>query len=347
LDLSSKDHWPEPVMASVERAPQHLIDESQSETKMSIINSSGQQGRERHSKPRRVGTSIVGRVGQAAFGIFLLTGSSSWAGYTVDSHMETAAGTNYYTWTVYNQDQVWGLDGFTIEVPLETHVLAHTVPAPYANPDSTAYWIMEERYQGQVDSHDGEVNIPAPRPGMKLLVWWGEQSPSVYPPGTTVTFSVATDASVGPGIVRGSAATYTPQNNPHYYVTWQGQLVGPGLGITGAAIAKLAGDKPKTMSTAVQTVLVTNLDSSAMSSEASMITPLPRAAITLHAGITVGGLVGSPYGIQYSIDLADPNGWHGLGNVILTTPNQVWYDPQPASNPQRYYRIVPGPISIP
>ncbi len=174
-------------------------------------------------------------------GICLLAASimSSWASYAVNSHVETVAGTNRYTWTVYNQDQSWGLDGFAIEVPAQTRVLAHTIPAPYSNPDGNAYWIMEERHEASVDPHDRRVNVPAPKPGNKLLIWWGEQSPSVYPPGTTLTFSLTTDDTVAPGAVGASVVTYTPQNNPHYYVTFQEDVVGPKSGKTEAATANL------------------------------------------------------------------------------------------------------------
>jgi len=300
------------------------------------------------SKGRRAPRGAIGPGEKTAVAILLLAGSlSCWAGYTVDSRVETAAGTNYYTWTVYNQDQTWGLDGFTIEVPLETRVLTRTLPAPYTNPDSTAYWIMEERHEGQVDAHDGEVNIPAPRPGMKLLVWWGRESPSVYPPGTSVTFSVATDSSVGPGAVRGSAATYTPQHDPHYYLTWLGQVLGPSIGAANISPEGLTGDGHKQMLPVVRSVLVTNVESSVSGQRSTLVGPLPALSIAVHTGLTVEGVVGLQYGIQCNTDLANSDGWRGLANVILTTPKQVWYDPQPASNPQRYYRIVPGPISIP
>ena len=110
------------------------------------------------------------------------------AGYSVDSHVESAGGTNYYSWVVYNEDQRWGLDGFAVEVPVETRVLARTVPEPHANPDHTAYWVMEERHEASVDPHDTRVSIPAPRRGMKWLWWWGMESPSIYPPGNYCDF---------------------------------------------------------------------------------------------------------------------------------------------------------------
>ncbi len=290
--------------------------------------------------------SAAASAGRLAAAICLLVGGvSCWAGYIVDSRVETAAGTNYYSWTVYNEDQSWGLDGFAIEVPVQTRVLAHTLPAPHANPDRNAYWVMEERYEACVDPHDGKVSIPAPRPGMKWLWWWGMESPSVYPPGTTVTFSVATDSLVGPGVATASAVTYTPQNNPHYYVSWQGQVVGPG--VANGALAALPGKEAKKVFPALRTLLVTNPESSAIGEKATMGSPLPAASIAMHAGVTIDGEVGLLYGIQYNTDVSDAKGWRGSANVMLTTPRQVWYDPQPASNPRRYYRVVPGPISIP
>ena len=307
-----------------------------------------QRRRECSSRRAPLSLSGVGRAARLGVGICLLAGGiSCWAGYVVDSHVETAAGTNYYSWTVYNEDQSWGLDGFALEVPVQTRVLAQTVPAPYSNPDGSAYWVMEERYEASIDPHDGKVSIPAPRPGMKLLWWGGMQSPSVYPPGSTVTFSAATDASVGPGVVIASAVTYTPQNNPHYYVSWLGQVVGPSAGVADGAPVSSTGNDTRKVFRAVRTLLVTNLNASATSEKATPGTALPAASIALHAGVTIEGEVGLQYGIQHTTDLSDANAWRGLANITLTTPRQVWYDPQPALDPQRYYRVVPGPVSIP
>jgi hypothetical protein len=36
-----------------------------------------------------------------------------------------------------------------------------------------------------------------------------------------------------------------------------------------------------------------------------------------------------------------------MANVTLGTPTELWFDVQRANQPQRYYRVVPGPISIP
>src|SRR5258708_6012814 len=145
----------------------------------------------------------------------LLGGSSalsSLADYTINSQVESAAGINRYTWTVQNQGESWGLDFFAIEVPAATQVLDFTVPQPFSNPDRIAYWIMEQKYEAWVDPHDGRVIVPVPRPRWKWLMWQGEQSSSVYPSGSTVSFSLVTDAAAKPGLVPGLTVTYTPQD---------------------------------------------------------------------------------------------------------------------------------------
>jgi hypothetical protein len=66
-----------------------------------------------------------------------------------------------------------------------------------------------------------------------------------------------------------------------------------------------------------------------------------------HAGIAVAGLAGHTYGIQSTAGLASSNIWVGLTNLTLTAPTQTWYDPQTASQTQRFYRGVRGPIPVP
>jgi hypothetical protein len=94
-------------------------------------------------------------------------------------------------------------------------------------------------------------------------------------------------------------------------------------------------------------VVVTNIAGSITSSNASLIMNPAGVSLALYSGITISGVVGLTYGVQYSTDLSNTNGWRGIANVALGVPTQLWFDVQPASQPQRYYRIVPGPIPIP
>jgi lysophospholipase L1-like esterase len=52
------------------------------------------------------------------------------------------------------------------------------------------------------------------------------------------------------------------------------------------------------------------------------------------------------YGIQVCPSLGASNHWTGLTNIALTSPTYAWFDPQSATQAQRYYRILPGPIGV-
>ena len=70
-------------------------------------------------------------------------------------------------------------------------------------------------------------------------------------------------------------------------------------------------------------------------------------SVALYAGVTIDGVVSQTYGIQTTTDLSNTNSWAGAANFTLTLPTQIWYDTQPASQSHRFYRVVPGPISVP
>ena len=104
----------------------------------------------------------------------------------------------------------------------------------------------------------------------------------------------------------------------------------------------------------VYTVVVTNAIGSATSAPAELNVKVADLSLTLLgtptqglAGLTIGGLTGQTYGIQSSDDLSIANNWRGQTNLTLTSPSQAWNDPQPMTLPQRYYRVLPGPIPIP
>jgi len=95
-------------------------------------------------------------------------------------------------------------------------------------------------------------------------------------------------------------------------------------------------------------VVVTNAYGSTASSNAYLTMNPAGVSLALYPGVTIDGVVGLTYGIQYTTDLSNTNSWKGLVNVPLSAPTMLWFDTQPAmSQPQRYYRVVPGPISIP
>jgi hypothetical protein len=94
-------------------------------------------------------------------------------------------------------------------------------------------------------------------------------------------------------------------------------------------------------------VIISNSLGSITSSNAYLTVNPAGVSVALYAGVTIDGVVGLTYGIQSNTDLSNTNGWRGVANVTLATPSELWFDVQPANQPYRYYRVVPGPISIP
>jgi hypothetical protein len=94
-------------------------------------------------------------------------------------------------------------------------------------------------------------------------------------------------------------------------------------------------------------VVISNSYGSITSSNAYLTINPAGVSLALYPGITVAGVAGFTYGIQYNTNLGNTNGWQGITNVTLVTPTQIWYDSLPATQGQRFYRVVPGPISIP
>ena len=99
---------------------------------------------------------------------------------------------------------------------------------------------------------------------------------------------------------------------------------------------------------------VTNVYGSATSSQAVLTMKVADLSISLAAldtqnvaALTIGGVANQTYGIQIADGLGQTSGWIGLTNLILNAPTNVWYDPGPATLPQRYYRVVPGPMPLP
>jgi hypothetical protein len=84
-----------------------------------------------------------------------------------------------------------------------------------------------------------------------------------------------------------------------------------------------------------------------LSKEAALSMSVAGTSINLYAGVQVQGTIGFTYGIQSTTDISQIQSWVGLTNLTLNQPSQLWFDLQPANQPKRFYRVVPGPISIP
>jgi hypothetical protein len=119
------------------------------------------------------------------------------------------------------------------------------------------------------------------------------------------------------------------------------------VAITNATNATLILSSLQFTNAGAYSVIISNAYGSVTSAPAFLTVNPAGVSIALYPGITIAGTPGYTYGIQYNLDLSNTNSWLGLTNLTLSDSNALWYDSVPAAQPQRYYRVVPGPISIP
>ena len=129
---------------------------------------------------------------------------------------------------------------------------------------------------------------------------------------------------------------------PPFSYQWQYN----GAPIAGATGASLVLTNLQMTNGGSYTVVVTNLYGAVMSDPAYLTMNPAGVSLALYAGVTINGVVGLTYGIQYTTNLSNTNSWQGLANVTLGEPSELWFDVRPTGR-QGYYRVVPGPISIP
>ena len=95
------------------------------------------------------------------------------------------------------------------------------------------------------------------------------------------------------------------------------------------------------------TVTISNVVNSVTSAPALLIVNPAGISLGLYAGVTVSGVVGRTYGIQYSTNVSATNSWTAVTNLTLTQPVQTWVDTavdtHAAGNVGRFYRVVAIP----
>jgi hypothetical protein len=125
------------------------------------------------------------------------------------------------------------------------------------------------------------------------------------------------------------------------------QWLKDGSPIAGATNAMLLLNDLQMTDAGVYAVVVNSGYGVVISDSATLTMNPAGVSLALYAGVTIQGVVGRTYGIQYSADLKQANDWAGLTNLTLTQPFQLWYETQPANQPRRFYRVIPGPIPVP
>ena len=156
--------------------------------------------------------------------------------YTVTASA-TAAGANTWTfdYSVLNNNQgiggQTGLDGFTIFVPLAATLVGSSAPAPFNG--APGFW-SEGASSGLNLGGDGSQNLLAPA-GYAAYTWWGQNTESVYTPGSTANFSITlSNVSVGSNTVGvstyfgyGAATAQSASNQYGNYSTFTGTFASP------------------------------------------------------------------------------------------------------------------------
>jgi hypothetical protein len=121
-----------------------------------------------------------------------------------------------------------------------------------------------------------------------------------------------------------------------------------GVPIAGATESSLILTNLEATNAGNYSVVVTDAyDNTTTSSNVYLTVNPAGVSLALYSGITIEGVVGRTYGLQYNTDLSNTNDWRGMANITLWAPTELWFDVQPANQARRFYRVVPGPISIP
>ena len=94
-------------------------------------------------------------------------------------------------------------------------------------------------------------------------------------------------------------------------------------------------------------VLVSNPLSSVLSASAWLTVNPAWVALGMYPGLTIDGVVGKNYGIQYITNVSHTNDWTTLTTLILTQSVQLWVDTSVnasvGTNAQRFYRVIAIP----
>ena len=89
-------------------------------------------------------------------------------------------------------------------------------------------------------------------------------------------------------------------------------------------------------------VVVNSPYGSITNTPAQLVINPANISLGLYAGITIEGVAGYTYGIEYTTDLQNTNSWQSLTNITLTQPVQIWADTSTnvLTSPKRFYRVT-------
>lgn len=95
------------------------------------------------------------------------------------------------------------------------------------------------------------------------------------------------------------------------------------------------------------TVEVSNSVDSVVSVPAVLVVNPAGISLGLYPGVTIDGVVGKRYGIQYTTNISQTTSWTTATNFTLVQPIQLWVDTSAEAKsvnyPKRFYRVVAVP----
>jgi hypothetical protein len=116
-----------------------------------------------------------------------------------------------------------------------------------------------------------------------------------------------------------------------------------GSPITGATNAALLLPNLTPANTGSYSVMVSNAFGSVLSQPAVLVVQTlgpPGLATYSYAGLSITGIIGRTYTIQYARNLQSTNDWQTVTNLVLSVTPQVWIDYDSPSSPRRFYRAA-------
>jgi len=117
-----------------------------------------------------------------------------------------------------------------------------------------------------------------------------------------------------------------------------------GVAVTGATNAFLTIGSVQFTNAGLYTVVVSSALGSVTNTPALLVVNPAGTAIGMYAGVTLTGVAGYTYIIQYTTDLMVTNSWVTITNITLEQTVEIWVDTSTNAlrTPQRYYQVLPG-----
>jgi hypothetical protein len=116
-----------------------------------------------------------------------------------------------------------------------------------------------------------------------------------------------------------------------------------GATVAGATNATLDFPTVQISDGGLYSVVVNSLWGSTTNVPAQLVVNAANIALGMYAGVTIEGVPGYTYTIQYSTDLTDTNAWVTATNLTLVQPVELWVDTSVnvfgGTSPKRYYRV--------